>query len=383
MINMFSQHIDESKSVAELTITENITCPITLQIFHTPVRLNCNAEHHIEKDIADKILASPDGICPCCRGRVNVGKIAREFKNTIDAFFVDHPEMQSLRYIPASPESKHEAKASSALPESKLEVKPLPAPSPRDVPYVDPSAEDVQEQQQILDSLQPRVPIVIQPVAGERKAPAVEMKRVAALPARVSQHTVIGSQVRDVNPVIKILILGDANSGKCGFLQRYMNDSFTTSFITTVGIDFSVKSIEIDGQLRKLQIWDTAGQERFRTITTAYFRGAKAAFLMYNISDMQSFENIASLKKQVEDHAADNIVLCLVGTGDGDAREVSVAQGQDLASLYQIPFFECSVKANINIKEAFEVLVRAVICNEPPQAAPMPAAKPSSSCIVM
>ena len=90
---------------------------------------------------------------------------------------------------------------------------------------------------------------------------------------------------------IKLLLIGDSGVGKSCCLLRFSEDSFTPSFITTIGIDFKIRTIEIDGKRVKLQIWDTAGQERFRTITTAYYRGAMGILLVYDVTDPKSFDS--------------------------------------------------------------------------------------------
>ena len=95
--------------------------------------------------------------------------------------------------------------------------------------------------------------------------------------------------------LIKLLLIGDSGVGKSCLLLRFSDDAFNTSFITTIGIDFKIRTVEIDNKRCKLQIWDTAGQERFRTITTAYYRGAMGILLVYDITDEQSFANIRNL----------------------------------------------------------------------------------------
>ena len=88
--------------------------------------------------------------------------------------------------------------------------------------------------------------------------------------------------------------------GKTCLLLRYANDSFSPTFITTIGIDFKIKNIQLDGKRIKLQIWDTAGQERFRTITTSYFRGAQGILLVYDVTDRQSFVSIRNWIAQIQ-----------------------------------------------------------------------------------
>jgi hypothetical protein len=97
---------------------------------------------------------------------------------------------------------------------------------------------------------------------------------------------------RKYDHLVKLLLIGDSGVGKSCILLRYCDNEFTTSFITTIGIDFKVKTVEVGGKRLKLQIWDTAGQERFKTICTAYYRGAQGIFLTYDVSDRKSFENV-------------------------------------------------------------------------------------------
>lgn len=99
-------------------------------------------------------------------------------------------------------------------------------------------------------------------------------------------------------PQIKLLLIGDSGVGKSCCLLRFSEDSFTPSFITTIGIDFKIRTIELDNKRVKLQIWDTAGQERFRTITTAYYRGAMGILLVYDVTDEKSFNSECSTRQR-------------------------------------------------------------------------------------
>ncbi|KAI5395385.1 Ras- protein RABE1a, variant 2 [Lathyrus oleraceus] len=117
----------------------------------------------------------------------------------------------------------------------------------------------------------------------------------------------------DYDYLIKLLLIGDSGVGKSCLLLRFSDGSFTTSFITTIGIDFKIRTIELDGKRIKLQIWDTAGQERFRTITTAYYRGAMGILLVYDVTDESSFNNIKNWIRNIEQHASDNVNKILVG----------------------------------------------------------------------
>uniref|UniRef100_A0A0D3GNB8 Uncharacterized protein n=2 Tax=Oryza barthii TaxID=65489 RepID=A0A0D3GNB8_9ORYZ len=150
--------------------------------------------------------------------------------------------------------------------------------------------------------------------------------------------------------------------GKSCLLLRFSDDTFTTSFITTIGIDFKVRTVELDGKRVKLQIWDTAGQERFRTITTAYYRGAMGILLVYDVTDESSFNNIRNWIRNIEQHASDNVNKILVGNKvDMDTkRVVSTAQGQKLADEYGMKFFETSAKTNQNVEQVFFTIARDI-----------------------
>jgi Ras-related protein Rab-8A len=129
------------------------------------------------------------------------------------------------------------------------------------------------------------------------------------------------------------------------------------------GIDFKIRTIELDGKRIKLQIWDTAGQERFRTITTAYYRGAMGILLVYDVTDESSFNNIRNWIRNIEQHASDNVNKILVGNKadmDESKRAVPTAKGQALADEYGIKFFETSAKTNLNVEQVFFSIARDI-----------------------
>lgn len=163
---------------------------------------------------------------------------------------------------------------------------------------------------------------------------------------------------------IKLLMIGDSGVGKTCLLLRYANDSFSPTFITTIGIDFKIKTITLDDKVIKLQIWDTAGQERFRTITTSYFRGAQGILLVYDVTDRGSFENVSNWVGQIKSHAENNISKVLIGNKsdvDDSERAVTYEEGKKLAEEYGIgTFFEASAKQNICVTEAFEAVAKDV-----------------------
>ncbi|GME94715.1 hypothetical protein B5S28_g321 [[Candida] boidinii] len=162
---------------------------------------------------------------------------------------------------------------------------------------------------------------------------------------------------------MKLLLVGDSGVGKSCLLLRFVDDKFNPSFITTIGIDFKIKTIEINGTKIKLQVWDTAGQERFRTITTAYYRGAMGIIIVYDVCDENSFESVKKWFQTVNQHAKDDAQLFLVGNkaDDQDSRQVSTKQGELLAQELGIPFLEASAKSGTNVSEVFLQLASLIL----------------------
>ncbi|VDP22152.1 unnamed protein product [Heligmosomoides polygyrus] len=146
---------------------------------------------------------------------------------------------------------------------------------------------------------------------------------------------------RPYDLLFKLLLIGDSGVGKTCILYRFSDDAFNTTFISTIGIDFKIKTIELRGKKIKLQIWDTAGQERFHTITTSYYRGAMGIML----------------------HASEDVVKMLLGNKCDmtERRVVSRERGEKIAKDHMIRFLETSAKANIHIDIAFYELAEAIL----------------------
>jgi len=162
--------------------------------------------------------------------------------------------------------------------------------------------------------------------------------------------------------LFKLLLIGDSGVGKTCVLFRFSEDAFNTTFISTIGIDFKIRTIEMDNKKIKLQIWDTAGQERFRTITTAYYRGAMGIMLLYDVTNEKSFDNIKNWIRNIEENASADVEKMLLGNKCelSSARQVSKERGEQLAVEYGIKFMETSAKTSVNVEEAFHTLARDI-----------------------
>nr|XP_042135362.1 ras-related protein Rab-13 isoform X1 [Peromyscus maniculatus bairdii] len=167
--------------------------------------------------------------------------------------------------------------------------------------------------------------------------------------------------------LFKLLLIGDSGVGKTCLIIRFAEDNFNSTYISTIGIDFKIRTVEIEGKRIKLQVWDTAGQERFKTITTAYYRGAMGIILVYDITDEKSFENIQNWMKSIKENASAGVERLLLGNKcDMEAkRKVQKEQANKvrskLAREHGIRFFETSAKSSMNVDEAFNSLARDIL----------------------
>ena len=151
-----------------------------------------------------------------------------------------------------------------------------------------------------------------------------------------------------------IIILGNSHAGKTSLILRYTENNYSTSFSSTLGIDFKLKKFTVGNICVKLQIWDTGGQERFRTITRGYYDKAMGVIFAYDCSDIASYKEVEGWMAQFNNNAKEDVVKILVATKiDKDVKEVTTKMGQDIANKYNIPFYETSAKDNINVNEVF------------------------------
>ncbi|KAF2541318.1 hypothetical protein F2Q68_00032907 [Brassica cretica] len=155
--------------------------------------------------------------------------------------------------------------------------------------------------------------------------------------------------------LFKLLLIGDSSVGKSCLLLRFADDAYIDSYISTIGVDFKIRTIELDGKTVKLQIWDTAGQERFRTITSSYYRGAHGIIIVYDCTEMESFNNVKQWLSEIDRYANDSVCKLLIGNKNDmvESKVVSTETGKALADELGIPFLETSAKDSINVEQAF------------------------------
>ncbi|CAI0462158.1 unnamed protein product, partial [Linum tenue] len=167
----------------------------------------------------------------------------------------------------------------------------------------------------------------------------------------------------DSDYLFKLLLIGDSGVGKSCLLLRFADDSYIESYISTIGVDFKIRTVEQDGKVIKLQIWDTAGQERFRTITSSYYRGAHGIIIVYDVTDEESFNNVKLLVGNKCDLTS--------------KRAVPYDTAKAFADEIGIPFLETSAKSATNVEEAFMTMASEIKKRMATQPA-MNAARPTT-----
>ena len=163
--------------------------------------------------------------------------------------------------------------------------------------------------------------------------------------------------------VYKVLLLGDSTVGKTCFLKKYCDKTFQDVHMSTIGLDYRVKTMTLkSGKEVKLQIWDTAGQDRFRAITKNYYKGANGIILIYDVTSIQTYENVKNWITQIRDEASPNVIIYIAGNKIDleEERKIKTEEGQKLAEELGLPFFETSAKTGVNINESFEDLVEKI-----------------------
>lgn len=162
--------------------------------------------------------------------------------------------------------------------------------------------------------------------------------------------------------LFKIVLIGDSGVGKSNILSRFTRNEFCLESKSTIGVEFATRTLQIEGKTIKAQIWDTAGQERYRAITSAYYRGAVGALLVYDITKRQTFENVLRWLRELRDHADSNIVIMMAGNKSdlNHLRSVAPEDAQMLAEKEGLSFLETSALEALNIENAFHTILTEI-----------------------
>ncbi|KAF5820924.1 putative small GTP-binding protein [Helianthus annuus] len=162
--------------------------------------------------------------------------------------------------------------------------------------------------------------------------------------------------------LFKIVLLGDSGVGKSNLLARFARNEFYSNSKSTIGVEFQTQKMEVNGKEIKAQIWDTAGQERFRAVTSAYYRGAVGALVVYDVSRRQTFDSVGRWLNELHTHCDMNVITILVGNKSDlkDAREVSTTDGKSLAETQSLFFIETSALDSSNVNAAFQTIVKEI-----------------------
>lgn len=162
--------------------------------------------------------------------------------------------------------------------------------------------------------------------------------------------------------LFKLLLIGDSGVGKSCLLLRFADDSYSESYISTIGVDFKIRTVELEGKTVKLQIWDTAGQERFRTITSSYYRGAHGIIVVYDTTDQDTFANVKQWLQEIDRYATEGVNKLLVGNKSDltNKKVVEYNVAKEFADQLGLPILETSAKSSTNVEQAFLTMAKHI-----------------------
>ncbi|KAI4524937.1 GTPase [Schizophyllum commune] len=187
--------------------------------------------------------------------------------------------------------------------------------------------------------------------------------------------------------LFKVVLIGDSGVGKSNLLSRFTRNEFNLESKSTIGVEFATRSISVDGKTVKAQIWDTAGQERYRAITSAYYRGAVGALLVYDIAKHATYVNVTRWLKELRDHADSNIVIMLVGNKSDlkHLRAVPTDEAKSFAAENNLSFIETSALDASNVESAFQTIltdIYRIVSSKSLESSANPIEPPNSSVTV-
>eukprot|EP00727_Mastigamoeba_balamuthi_P005260 m51a1_g14732 putative ras-related protein rab-11a-like (215) ;mRNA; f:233257-234164 len=160
----------------------------------------------------------------------------------------------------------------------------------------------------------------------------------------------------------KVVLIGDSGVGKSNLLSRFTRNEFNLETKSTIGVEFATRSIQCQDKVIKAQIWDTAGQERYRAITSAYYRGAVGALLVYSIASRVTFKNVERWLTELRENADRNIVIMLVGNKSDlrHLREVPTEEAKEFSEKNGLSFIETSALDSSNVETAFQQILSSI-----------------------
>ena len=179
------------------------------------------------------------------------------------------------------------------------------------------------------------------------------------------------SEVLTCDYIIKFVVIGDSGVGKTAIIKRFADNEFLTSFAPTVGIDFKIRTLVMEDKKRiKLQIWDTAGQERFRAVNTSFYRNAMGIFVVYDVGNKSSFDNVCSvwlkaIQENCDFQKEENKLpfVMLVGNKSDTEKVITTEQASIFATKHNLFFMETSAKDSVNVEELFIIMTK-LICEK-------------------
>ena len=162
--------------------------------------------------------------------------------------------------------------------------------------------------------------------------------------------------------LFKIILVGDTSVGKTNIINKYIKNEFREDFYATIGVEFRHKKFIVENRKIKAQIWDTAGQERYKAITRAYYKGAKGAFIVYDITRKETFDDVDKWRNELISSCNQEITVMLIGNKCDleDQREISKEQGEEKAKSFGFSFLETSALSGENLEKGFQMLIEEI-----------------------
>ncbi|KAF8336542.1 uncharacterized protein EI90DRAFT_2811194, partial [Cantharellus anzutake] len=162
--------------------------------------------------------------------------------------------------------------------------------------------------------------------------------------------------------LFKVVLIGDAAVGKTSLLLRFVDGTYAESFVGTIGANFKIRTIKLEGKTVKLQIWDIAAQERFRPVAYSICRSADGIIAVYDVTDDRSFTNVKRWLQEIQSYASEGVNKLLVGTRSDltSKKVVEYTVAKEFSDQLAIPFFETSAKSSTNVEQVFLTMAKQI-----------------------